>query len=108
VCVCVCVVGPHVPRSRWLPLHLITLKDIYTLGKTPLDEGSAHRRGIYLHNTQRRQETNNHASAGFESAVPASERPQTHALDRSATGIVTSMMTGYNIEVDVTVRKGDV
>jgi hypothetical protein len=25
--------------------------------------------------------------AGFESAVPASERPQTHALDRAATGI---------------------
>ena len=25
--------------------------------------------------------------AGFEPAVPASERPQTHALDRAATGI---------------------
>jgi hypothetical protein len=25
--------------------------------------------------------------AGFESVIPASERPQTHALDRMATGI---------------------
>ena len=25
--------------------------------------------------------------AGFELAIPASERPQTHALDRAATGI---------------------
>ena len=28
--------------------------------------------------------------AGFEPAIPASERPQTHALDRAATGIGTS------------------
>jgi hypothetical protein len=27
------------------------------------------------------------APAGFEPAIPASERPQTHALDRAATGI---------------------
>jgi len=26
-------------------------------------------------------------SAGFEHVIPASERPQTHALDRAATGI---------------------
>jgi hypothetical protein len=25
--------------------------------------------------------------AGFETAIPASERPQTHALDRAAIGI---------------------
>jgi hypothetical protein len=25
--------------------------------------------------------------AGFEPAIPASKRPQTHALDRAATGI---------------------
>jgi hypothetical protein len=25
--------------------------------------------------------------AGFEPTIPASERPQTHALDRAATGI---------------------
>jgi hypothetical protein len=37
--------------------------------------------------TQYSQETNIHAPARFESAIPGSERPQTHALDRAATGI---------------------
>ena len=32
-------------------------------------------------------------SAGFEPAIPASERPQTHALDRRATGIGTYLHT---------------
>jgi len=32
-------------------------------------------------------ETYIHAPAGFEPAVPASERPETHALDCAATGI---------------------
>ena len=31
--------------------------------------------------------------AGFETAIPASERPQAHALDRSATGIDNSHIT---------------
>jgi len=30
--------------------------------------------------------------AGFEPAIPASERPQTHALDRAATGIFKGNM----------------
>jgi hypothetical protein len=38
-------------------------------------------------NTQHSQETDTHAPAGFEPAIPASERPQTHALDSAATGI---------------------
>jgi hypothetical protein len=33
------------------------------------------------------QETDTNAPAGFEPKIPASERPQTHALDRGATGI---------------------
>jgi hypothetical protein len=32
--------------------------------------------------------------AGFETAIPASERPQTHALDRAATVIADVMYTG--------------
>jgi hypothetical protein len=39
-------------------------------------------------NTQHSQETSM-PQAGFEPAIPASERPQTHALDRAATGIGT-------------------
>jgi len=38
-------------------------------------------------NTQHSQETDIHVPAGFEPAVPASERPQTHALNRTVTGI---------------------
>jgi hypothetical protein len=33
--------------------------------------------------------------AGFEPAIPASERPQTHALERTATG-VTFTFTKYD------------
>jgi len=38
-------------------------------------------------NTQHSQQTDMHAPAGFEPAIPASERPQTHASDRAAIGI---------------------
>ena len=37
------------------------------------------------HNTHTRQESM--PPAGIEPPIPASERPQTHALDRAATGI---------------------
>jgi hypothetical protein len=54
-----------------------------TLGMTPLYEGSARRRDLYLttHNTHKRQ-TSMHL-AEFEPTIPKSERPQTDA----ATGI---------------------
>jgi hypothetical protein len=38
-----------------------------------------------IQNTRKRQTTA--PPAGFESTMPASERPQTHALDRAATWI---------------------
>jgi hypothetical protein len=55
-----------------------------TLARTPLDEGSAGRRDLYL-TTKHPQETDIHTSAGFEPTIPASEWPQTHTLDRMAT-----------------------
>ena len=63
-----------------------------TLGRAPLDEGSARRRDLYLttHNSHKRQASM--PPAGFEPTIPASERPQTHALDRAATGIGYSQM----------------
>ena len=62
----------------------ITLRHT-TLCRTPLDEGSERRRDLYLtkHNTHKRQISM--SPAGFEAAIPASERPQTQALDRAAT-----------------------
>jgi hypothetical protein len=58
-----------------------------TLGRTPLDEGPVRRRDLYLttHNTHNRQISM--PPAGFEPTILVSERPQTHALDRTTTGI---------------------
>ena len=64
----------------------ITLRHA-TLGRTPLDERSAPRSVLYMtkHNILRRQTSM--PPTGFEPIMPAAERPQTHALDRAATGI---------------------
>jgi len=57
-----------------------------TVGRTPLDEWSARRRDLYLttHNTHNRQTSM--PRVRFEPTISASERPQTYALDRAATG----------------------
>jgi hypothetical protein len=57
-----------------------------TVGRTPLDKGSARRRDLYLatNNTHNRQTSM--PLAGFEPTISAGERPQTYALDRAATG----------------------
>ena len=67
-------------------LGLITLNNLYTPGRTPLDEGSACGGEHYLttHNTHKIQTSM--PPVGFEPAIPASEWPQTQALDRAATG----------------------
>jgi len=58
------------------------------LDTSPLDEGSALRRELYLteHNTHKIQTFI--PATGFKPTIPASERPQTYALDRAATGMV--------------------
>jgi hypothetical protein len=74
------------PDSRSWP-SLTGLRDHRhnTLGRIPLYEWSARRRDLYL-TTQHSQQTSM-PPVGFEPTFPASERPQTHALDRAATGI---------------------
>jgi len=74
----------------------ITLIKNTTVEGTSLDEGSARCRYLYLktHNTQNRQISI--PLAGFEPAFPVSKRPQTHALDRSATAIGTTTITNKN------------
>ena len=69
-------------------LHLIALSNTHTtLGRTSLDEGLAQRRDLYLTtpNTHKRQTSM--PPAGFEPAIQTSEWPQSHALERAATGI---------------------
>jgi hypothetical protein len=58
-----------------------------TFLKTPLDEWSAQRRDLYAtkHNSHKRKTFM--PPARFKPEIPESERPQTHTLDRAATGI---------------------
>ena len=67
------------------------------VGRTPLDEWSARRRDLYLttHNTHNRQTSI--PSAGLEPTIPASERPQTHALSRAATEIGKDKLINQNL-----------
>jgi hypothetical protein len=82
-------IAPSVPRPPHFRGFMITLRHT-TLGRTPLDEWPTRRRTATFttHNTHKRQTSM--PSAGFEPVIPASERPQTHALDRAATGIGTA------------------
>ena len=76
--------GPRPPHYR---CFTITLRYII-LGRTPLDEWSARRRDLCLttHNNHKRETSM--PPAGFETAIPASEGPRTHGLDRAAIGII--------------------
>ena len=70
-----------------LPLTGFAITPIWhtRIGRTPLDEWSARRSDLYLttHDVHKRHIPMQ--PAGFEPTIPASERRQTHALDRAAT-----------------------
>jgi hypothetical protein len=72
---------PHYRGFTNIPRHT-------TLGRTPVDEWSARRRDLYptTHNPHNRQTSM--PPAWSEPAIPVSERPQSHALYRAATGTV--------------------
>jgi len=76
--------GPECPHYRGFE---ITLRHT-TVGRARMDGSSARRRDLYLtaNNNHNRRDTSMFP-VGFEPTIPASERPQTHALDRAATGI---------------------
>ena len=75
--------GPRPPVVEVSWSHSVT----HALGRTLLDEWSARRRALYLrtHNTHKKQTSM--PPVGFEPAIAPSERPQTYAVDRAATGI---------------------
>jgi hypothetical protein len=75
--------GPRPPNSRGF---MITLRH-NTLGWTPLDEWSACRTDVYLTTHHSEERETSMPLAGFEPAIPASDRPQTHALDRTVIAI---------------------
>jgi len=57
-----------------------------TVGRTPLDGLSARRSDLYLKTHESYNGQTSIPPAGFEPAIPASERPQTHTSHRAATG----------------------
>jgi hypothetical protein len=80
--------GPGPPHYRGFT---ITLRQA-TVGRTPLDGWSARSRDLYLTTHIRQMSI---PPAKFEPAFPASERPQTHSLDRAAAGIGRSHYSPY-------------
>jgi hypothetical protein len=84
-----CATVPSRPGPPHYRGFTVTLRHT-TFGRTPLDEWSARCRDLYLttHNTHKSQTSM--PPAEFEPAIPGGERPQTHALDRAATGIDVS------------------
>jgi len=91
VCVCVCVCLFFAPtRFRVMASsdgtsrsHSDTPHSVGLLWTS--DRPEAETSTCTTHNTHKRQTTA--PPAGFEPTIPASERPQTHALDRPATEI---------------------
>ena len=73
--------GPTTPSGP-KPLHYrgITITFVNTtIGRIPLDEWSSRRRIFYLTINENHKRQTSMPPAGFETTVPASERPQTHA-----------------------------
>jgi hypothetical protein len=68
------------------------------VGRTPLDEGSARRRDLYLTTQTLYKRQTSMPPVGFEPTIPASARPHTYALDRAATGI-GQMTFNKNVKV---------
>ena len=73
------------PGPSYCPGFTITLRHT-TLGRTPLDEWSVRHRDLYL-TTRNTHNTDIQAPGEIRSQIPASERPQTHALDGAAAEI---------------------
>jgi hypothetical protein len=67
-----------------------------TFGMTPLDEGSARRRDLYMTTQTLYKRQTSMLPVGFEPTIPASARPQTYALDRAVTGIGDMRLLVWN------------
>jgi len=78
------LVGEDLLTVQASQLHSVTH---IAIGRNPLDEWSAWCRNLYLTTNSTDKRQTSMPPAGFQPAIPASERPQTHALDRAATGI---------------------
>jgi hypothetical protein len=89
-------IGPI--SGHGLPLHVFAITLRHTiLGGTPLDECSARRRDLYLtpRIIHRRHSL---PKARFGPTIPASGRPQTHALERAATWLGLCLICDQDME----------
>ena len=77
------------------PCHTLTQTNTHThtVGSTSLDQGSARCKDLYLTTSNTLKRQTSMTPEEFEPATPASDRPQTHALDRWA-----SRISGINIK----------
>jgi hypothetical protein len=75
-----------------------------TVGRTPLDEWSAHRKDLYLTKTHTHNRKTSMPPVGIEPQISAGERQQTYALDRAATGtdFFNTLLIGNAQSDDVT------
>ena len=91
------VIGVEGYSCTWSSSITHTHTHTHTLGRIPLDEGSAYHRDLYLttHNTY--QGKTPMLPAGFEPPISASDLPQTYALDRAATGTGSLSTVGINL-----------
>ena len=79
---------------------MVTLRHT-TVGRTPLDEWSAWRRDLYLTTKHTHKRQTFMSLARFEPRVSPSEGPQTHTLDRAATGVGKGTFSLLNISLFV-------
>jgi hypothetical protein len=64
-----------------------------TVGRTPLKEGSARRRDLYLTTQTLYKRQKSMPPVGFEPTIPATAPQQTYTLGRAATGIGNNSVT---------------
>jgi hypothetical protein len=88
-------------RCRGFLIPLDHTQTHTTVGRTPLDEGSARRRDLYLTTQKLYKRQIFMPPVGFEHRIPASARPQTYTLDRAATGIGFLNNTYINFKLQV-------
>jgi len=89
--------SPQWARASSFKRFLDHIKRRNTVGRTPLEEWSARRRGLYLttHNTHNRKTSL--PPLAFKPTISACERPQTNVLDRAATGIGSLRFTSAKL-----------
>ena len=78
--------SPQLARASSFTRFLDHTQWCTTIGRTPLDEGLARRRDLYLttHNTHNRQTSM--PPEAFEPTISAGKRPQTYVLHDTTTG----------------------